>query len=221
MPRPPAGSASPPSPAGPGLTQVGTSLVVAARGHSPIVLIVGEIPPGAKNSLQSMDQRKFAEACGARFHSITSVDNAADEIAEAFYAARVHRGPVVLNLPIDLQEKSFDWDWDYRPSHRVLPPLLEAPSEAALAPVADKLAAAERPVIIAGRGARAAKAAIVRLAERTGALLATSLQAQGPVQRRGLRHRHLRRLRLPPRRGTAGGGRLRPRGGRRAWLLHQ
>ncbi len=164
---------------GPGLTQVGTSLVVAARGHSPVVLIVGEIPPGAKNSLQSMDQRKFVEACGARFHSITSVNNAADEIAEAFYAARVHRGPVVLNLPIDLQEKSFDWDWDYRPSHRVLPALLEAPSEAALAPVADQLAAAERPVIIAGRGARAAKAAIVQLAERTGALLATSLQAKG------------------------------------------
>jgi thiamine pyrophosphate-dependent acetolactate synthase large subunit-like protein len=164
---------------GPGLTQVGTSLLVAARGRAPIVVIIGEIPKGAKNNLQSMDQRKFAEACEARFHSITSVDNAADEIAEAFYAARVHRTPVVLNLPIDLQEKSFDWDWEYRPSLGLLPPLAEAPSEASLAPVADKLAAAERPVIIAGRGARAAKAAIVALAERSGALLATSLQAKG------------------------------------------
>ena len=164
---------------GPGLTQVGTSLMVAVRGRAPIVLIIGEIPAGAKNNLQSMDQRKFVEACGARFHTITSVDNAADEIAEAFYAARVHRAPVVLNLPIDLQEKSFDWDWEYRPSHSVLPPLIEAPSEAALTAVADKLIAAERPVIIAGRGARAAKPAILRLAERTGALLATSLQAKG------------------------------------------
>jgi acetolactate synthase-1/2/3 large subunit len=164
---------------GPGLTQVGTSLLIAARGRAPIVLIIGEIPKGAKNSLQSMDQRKFAEACEARFHTITSVDNAADEIAEAFYAARVHRGPVVLNLPLDLQEENFDWDWEYRPSSSVLPPLTEAPSEAALTPVADKLAAAERPVIIAGRGARAAKAAIVSLAERSGALLATSLQAKG------------------------------------------
>ena len=164
---------------GPGLTQVGTSLLVAARARAPIVLIVGEIPHGAKNSLQSMDQRKFAEACEARFCTITSVDNAAEEIAEAFYAARVHRRPVVLNLPIDLQEKSFDWDWDYRPSHKVLPPLAEAPSEAALASVAEKLMAAERPVIIAGRGARAARDAILRLAERAGALLATSLQAKG------------------------------------------
>ena len=106
---------------GPGLTQVGTSLLIAARGRAPIVLIIGEIPKGAKNSLQSMDQRKFAEACEARFHTVTSVDNAADEIAEAFYAARVHRGPVVLNLPLDLQEESFDWDWEYRPSFSVLP----------------------------------------------------------------------------------------------------
>lgn len=164
---------------GPGLTQVGTSLLVAARGKAPIVLIIGEIPKGAKNNLQSMDQRKFVEACEARFVTVTSVDNAAEEIAEAFYAARVHRMPVVLNLPIDLQEKSFDWDWDYRPSQSVLPPLIEAPSEAALTPVMEKLAAAERPVIIAGRGARKAKDAILRLAERTGALLATSLQAKG------------------------------------------
>jgi acetolactate synthase-1/2/3 large subunit len=164
---------------GPGLTQVGTSLLAAARGHSPIVLIIGEIPKGAKNALQAMDQRKFAEACEARFHTITSVDNAADEIAEAFYAARVHSTPVVLNLPMDLQEKSFDWDWAYRSSGEVLSLLAEPPSEAAVARVADKLVAAQRPVIIAGRGARAAKDAIVRLADRAGALLATSLQAKG------------------------------------------
>jgi thiamine pyrophosphate-dependent acetolactate synthase large subunit-like protein len=164
---------------GPGLTQVGTSLLVAARARSPIVLIIGEIPKGAKNSLQAMDQRRFAEACEARYVSVTSVDNAADEIAEAFYAARVHSMPVVLNLPINLQEKSFDWDWEYRPSREVLPPLMEAPSEAALMQVMEKLAAAERPVIIAGRGGRRAKAAILKLAERTGALLATSLLAKG------------------------------------------
>ncbi len=166
---------------GPGLTQVGTSLAVAVRGRVPIVLIIGEIPPGAKNSLQSMDQRRFAEACGARYHNVTSVDNAPDEIAEAFYAARVHRTPVVLNLANDLQEKTFDWDWDYRPSASFITSVMEPPSEHALAAIAEKLAAAERPVIVAGRGARTAgaKAEILRLADRVGALLATSLQAKG------------------------------------------
>ena len=66
-----------------------------------------------------MDQRRFVEASSARFHTITSIDNMAEEIAEAFYAARIHRGPVVLNLPMDLQEEDFDWDYEYRPSTRV------------------------------------------------------------------------------------------------------
>jgi thiamine pyrophosphate-dependent acetolactate synthase large subunit-like protein len=58
---------------------------------------------------------------------------------------------------------------------------VETPGPDALAPVIEKLIAAERPVIIAGRGARAANAkdAIIELADRVGALLATSLQGKG------------------------------------------
>lgn len=166
---------------GPGLTQVGTSLIVAARNKSQLVLVVGEIPAGAKNKTQTMDQRRFVEACSSRFHTITSADNMAEEIAEAFYAARVHRVPVVLNLPMDLQEQSFDWDFDYRPSTLFLPPRVESPHPDLLAPVIEKLMAAERPVIIAGKGAMAAKAKdeILALADRVGALLATSLQGKG------------------------------------------
>lgn len=166
---------------GPGLTQVGTSMIIAARNRSQLVLVVGEIPAGAKNKTQTMDQRRFAEACSAKFVTITSADNMAEEIAEAFYAARVHRVPVVLNLPMDLQEESFDWDFEYRPSFNFLPPRVETPSPDLLSPVIEKLAAAERPVIIAGKGAIAsgAKEEIIRLADRTGALLATSLQGKG------------------------------------------
>ncbi len=166
---------------GPGLTQCGTSLIAAYRGRTPIVLIAGEIQQGAKNKTQSMDQRRFVEASYARFHTVTSLDNMAEEIAEAFYAARVHRVPVVLNLPMDLQEEELDWDYDYRPSTQFLPPRVETPSPDLLAPVIEKLLAAERPVIIAGRGAIAsnAKDAIVELADRVGALLATSLQGKG------------------------------------------
>ncbi len=166
---------------GPGLTQCGTSLIAAYRGRTPVVLIAGEIMQGAKNKTQSMDQRRFVEASYARFHTVTSLDNMAEEIAEAFYAARVHRVPVVLNLPMDLQEESIDWDYDYRPSTQFLPPRVETPSPDLLAPVIEKLIAAERPVIIAGRGAIAsgAKDAIIELADRVGALLATSLQGKG------------------------------------------
>src|ERR1700749_329827 len=110
---------------GPGLTQCGTSLIAAYRGKTPIVLVAGEIEAGAKNSTQSMDQRRFAEASSARFHTITSLDNMAEEIAEAFYAARQYRGPVVLNLPMDLPEEGFDWEYEVFPSTHFLPRPLE------------------------------------------------------------------------------------------------
>lgn len=166
---------------GPGLTQCATSLIAAYRGKTPVVLIAGEIEKGAKNHTQSMDQRRFVEASSARFHTLTSIDNMAEEIAEAFYAARIHRCPVVLNLPMDLQEEDFDWEYEYRPSTQFLPTRLETPSPDQLNAVIEKLIAAERPVIIGGRGAIAAKAKdeIVKLADRTGALLATSLQGKG------------------------------------------
>jgi thiamine pyrophosphate-dependent acetolactate synthase large subunit-like protein len=165
---------------GPGLTQCGTSLIAAYRGKTPLVVIAGEIQPGAKNKTQSMDQKRFVEASSARFFTVTSLDNMAEEIAEAFYAARTGRGPVVLNLPMHLQEENLDWDYEYRPSTDFLPPRTETPSPDLLAPVIEKLIAAERPVIIAGRGARAANAKeeIERLADRVGALLATSLQGK-------------------------------------------
>jgi len=166
---------------GPGLTQCGTSMIAAYRGKTPVVLIAGEIQPGSKNRTQSMDQKRFAEACNTRFHTITSADNMAEEIAEAFYAARVHRCPVLLNLPMGLQEEDFDWDYDYRPSWQFLPKRMETPAPDILAEVVEKLAAAERPVIVAGRGAimAGAKDEIIKLADRTGALLATSLQGKG------------------------------------------
>ena len=166
---------------GPGITQCGTSLIAAYRGKTPVVMIAGEIQPGSKNKTQSMDQKRFVESVNTRFHTITSADNMAEEIAEAFYAARVHRCPVMLNLPMNLQEEEIDWDYDYRPSWQFLPKRMETPAPDILAEVIEKLIAAERPVIVGGRGAiiSGAKDELIKLGDRTGALLATSLQGKG------------------------------------------
>jgi thiamine pyrophosphate-dependent acetolactate synthase large subunit-like protein len=162
---------------GPGLSQCGTSLTQAVRNRSALVLLIGENPKGAKNQLQTFEQKAFTESCGARYVSISSVDNLAEEMAEAFYSARVHRRPVVVSIAHDLQDMSFDWEFDYRPSTDFITKRTELPAEEELAPVVAALAAAERPVIVAGRGARyaGAKEEILALAERIGALVATSL----------------------------------------------
>ncbi len=144
---------------GPGLTQVGTSLVAAVRNRTPtMILVVGEFPVTNKSKTQWIEQRPFVEACGALYHSINSKESVADDIAEAFYAARTDRCPVALNVPMPLQGLKLDWDLDYRPSTLFTPAQIRVPTHEILVGVADRLLAAERPVLLAGRGAQAARA---------------------------------------------------------------
>ena len=138
-------------------------------------------PAGDKNKTQSMDQRRFVEASYARFHTITSTDNMAEEIAEAFYAARVHRVPVVLNLPMNLQEETIDWDYDYQPPTRI-------PATADRNARPGSAGAGDRETRCCGTSGYHCRARRSRRAPRTqssnwptsvGALLATSLQGKG------------------------------------------
>lgn len=167
---------------GPGLTQATTPLIVAARNNSSLVLIVGVQAKDSRDPHQTLDHKKFAEMCGLAFHEVTSADAASQQIAEAFYVARVHKRPVLLNIAMDVQMQTLEWDWDYRPSSEFYtPPSPISPDERALAKVFEALSNADRPVIIAGRGAQKAGArdALIRLAALSGALLATSLPAKG------------------------------------------
>jgi len=166
---------------GPGVTQVGTSLMAAARNRTPLVLVVPEHARGQRNKLQVMNQRRFFEACETRCVALTGTDSVAEDVAEAFYAARVERGPVALCIPADLMEEPFEWALDYRPSKGFVPAMNDEPDPHGLGALVAELLQAERPVIIAGRGARLSGASqdIIKLADWLGALLATSLQAKG------------------------------------------
>jgi len=167
---------------GPGLANAANALLTAARANSPMVIFTGEyIPDGGKGGLQALDQRRFAAACEAEFRQLGRIDALADDIAEGFYTARTKKCPVILNMPQPLWEAELKWDWEYKPSRDYLPAQDLPPPQALVEAAAAKLAAAQRPVIIAGRGAQyaGARAELEKLGERTGALLATSLVAKG------------------------------------------
>lgn len=167
---------------GPGLTQAGTSLVAANRNASSIVVVTGDTPPHFPIKLQQLDQRRFVEACETRYHQVIGIDSLADDVAEAFYAARLHKCPVVLSIDLDMLDREITGEWSYVPSHaRYAPSGRLVASEAALDRLAQELTAARRPLVVAGRGALLAGArdGIVALAERTGALLGTTLLARG------------------------------------------
>jgi thiamine pyrophosphate-dependent acetolactate synthase large subunit-like protein len=167
---------------GPGFTQIMTALAQAARGGVPLVVFAGDAPMGAAWYLQEIDMAPLARATGAHFVQVKSVDRLLDNVREAFLVAAGERRPVVLSVPMDLQRQEYPYMADYIPSADYAPtPQRPVPDPAIVDRLVGMIAEAEKPIFIAGRGATAsgARQALEALAERAGALLATTLFGKG------------------------------------------
>lgn len=156
-----------------GLTNAMTGITEAAKSRTPMLVLAAEAT--APRSNFRVDQTALAEAVGASAVRIRSAGTAVADAAAAWHLAVTERRTVLLNLPLDLQAA---------PATPGAPPgaaLVEAPpaDDSAVASLAAILAAAARPVFIAGRGAVAAGAELSALASSCGALLATSAAAKG------------------------------------------
>ena len=167
---------------GPGLTQIMTALTTASRGRIPLVVFAGEAPIHAKWYNQALDQPPFAAACDAHYISAHSPQRMHHYVREAFYLARHERKPVVLGVPYDLQKQPLPNIGAYQPSSAVLPRVEPTPPHPRqIDELVDKLLRAKCPIILAGRGVlqSGATAEVEEIAERSGALLATTLLARG------------------------------------------
>jgi thiamine pyrophosphate-dependent acetolactate synthase large subunit-like protein len=159
---------------GPGLTNTVTPLVEAARSRTPLVLVTADTDSEIPWHPQVLDQARLAGAAEAAFVSVRSAASAAADTAGAFALARAERRPVVLDVPVRLPAEPLT---DARPVPRQ-DVTAEAADEDIDAAVALALSA-RHVVVLAGRGAvrAGAREALVELADRLGALLATSLPA--------------------------------------------
>jgi thiamine pyrophosphate-dependent acetolactate synthase large subunit-like protein len=163
---------------GPGLTNTITGLTEAAKSRTPLVLLAADTPASAPRSNFRVDQRGLAEAVGAGHDRLETQHTAVEDARRAWWRARAERRPIVLSMPIDVQ--AGEADTGTLEPLPALPPSPE-PDPAAVARAARLLETAERPLLIAGRGAALAGARepIEALADATGALLITSAVANG------------------------------------------
>ncbi len=164
---------------GPGLTNTLTGLTEAAKSRTPLLVLAGETPAAALTSNFRIDQHDLVESVGAIADRVFSAQTAADDAQRAYHRALTERRPVVLMLPIDIQAQPAGQTEPSRPAPRAPEP--PQPPPHAINAAADLLQGASRPAIIAGRGAVIAGAAgaIEQLANRIGAVLATSAPANG------------------------------------------
>ena len=173
---------------GPGLTNTATGLAEAVKHRSGVLLLSGDQPTGGPRPID-IDQGAFAAALGARTVRVTDPATARGTVACALELARGGKCPVVLSLPADMLGATVP-DLRARGAvpdqtavlalaacQAIFPVLVAAEVGAAL----DALASARRPLLLAGLGAYRSGAArpIAVLADRLGALLTTTVMADG------------------------------------------
>jgi acetolactate synthase I/II/III large subunit len=165
---------------GPGLTNAMTGLTEAAKSRTPLLVLAADMPGAAVRSNFRIDQVGLVEAVGATAERVHGPASAMADVARAVRRARVERRAVVLMLALDVQAAELP---DGAPAAVADggAPAPPSPAASAVRALADLLAGARRPAIIAGRGAVLAGAGgpLRALGERTGAVLATSAVANG------------------------------------------
>jgi len=157
-----------------GLTNAMTGLTEAAKSRTPMLVLAAEATQPRSNFY--VDQSGLAEAVGVVPIRVADPDLAVDRAREAFLTARDGRRVVLLNLPLEVQAAEVD----VGPPEPVPPaPQPLEPDAPAVDRLVEALGRSRRPVFVAGRGARGSRQELEDLADRCGALLATSAVAKG------------------------------------------
>ena len=162
---------------GAGVTNIATGLAEAAKHGSGVLVLCGDAPVEGLRP-NDIDQTAFAAVLGARVVRVTDPATARAATAEALQLARTGRCPVLLCLPNDLMGAEVPGD---AAVPAVRPAARPEPVPAEVEAVLDALAGARRPLLLAGLGAwrSGAGKSIVDLGDRLGALLATTVMADG------------------------------------------
>jgi thiamine pyrophosphate-dependent acetolactate synthase large subunit-like protein/rubredoxin len=166
---------------GPGATNLATGLYDAALDHSPVLVLSGMVArqfigPG---SLQEIDQHSFFEPICV-FNKILMTEDQLTMLATlAVKHALLDRGVSNIGIPNDVQK--LPCDKHIQPFEGRMPSLAFGVEDALIEKAAKAIDQAERPVIIAGFGARGQGNKLLKLAETISAPIVTTFRAKGVI----------------------------------------
>jgi tartronate-semialdehyde synthase len=168
---------------GPAGTDMITGLYSASADSIPILCITGQAPVAKlhKEDFQAVDITSIAAPLTKMAVTVLEPAQVPGAFQQAFHLMRSGRpGPVLIDLPIDVQLAEIEFDVDtYEPLPVYKPRATRAQIEKAL----DLLEAADRPLIVAGGGIINADAAdlLVEFAELTGVPVVPTLMGWGTI----------------------------------------
>lgn len=170
---------------GPGATNLVTGIATAYMDSSPIVAITGQVPRPliGKDAFQEADIIGITTPITKCNFQIRSAAEVPRIVKTAFHIASTgRRGPVLIDVPRDVQTEEAEMEFNDRVELRGYRPVYD-PHPLQVERAAQLLAEAERPVIVAGGGVIAANACqeLVALAELLLAPVATTLMGKGAI----------------------------------------
>jgi tartronate-semialdehyde synthase len=168
---------------GPGGTDMITGLYSAWGDSVPLLCITGQAPVAKlhKEDFQAVDIAAIAAPVTKLAVTVMEGAQIPGTLQRAFHTMRSGRpGPVLVDLPVDVQLTEIDFDID---TYEPLPVHRPAMTAAQAGRVLDLLAAAQRPVIVAGGGVVSADAAgeLVGLAELLDVPVVPTLMGWGAI----------------------------------------
>ena len=168
---------------GPGGTDMITGLYSAIADSIPILCITGQAPRARlyKEDFQAVDIESISKPVTKWSCTVREPGQLPRAFQQAFHVMRSGRpGPVLLDLPFDVQMAEIEFDID---TYEPLPVYKPAATRRQIDKAFDMLCKAERPLIVAGGGIINADACdlLVELAELTGVPVIPTLMGWGSI----------------------------------------
>lgn len=166
---------------GPAGTDMITGLYSATGDSIPILCITGQAPTAViqKEDFQAVDIASIAKPVTKAATTVMEAAQVPGVFQQAFHLMRSGRpGPVLIDLPIDVQLTEIDFDPE---TYEPLPAFKPAATRAQIEKALTLLNASERPLIVAGGGIINADASdlLVEFAELTGTPVVPTLMGWG------------------------------------------
>ncbi|WP_458248733.1 thiamine pyrophosphate-dependent enzyme [Streptomyces sp. MAI_2237] len=162
---------------GPGSVHLLNGLYDAAKSHTPVLAIAGQVPLAELGTdyFQEVDNDALFSDVAVFRATITSADQMPQMLETAVRHALGRKGVAVLTVPGDLGERELSTD---RPARFALDAPLSRPEEPAVRRAAELLDRSERVTLLVGRGAHGAREDVLALADRLAAPMVLTLKAK-------------------------------------------
>ncbi|HVW58113.1 MAG TPA: 5-guanidino-2-oxopentanoate decarboxylase [Rhizobiaceae bacterium] len=172
---------------GPGLTNALTAMAQARADSVPMLVVTGANRRSSlghgRGALHELPDQRAVTSTITRFsHTLLDPNDLADVMARTFAVFASGRpGPVHIEIPIDVMAERIE-----RPAPRPIRNRAPRADAASVGELAELCRNAEKPVIIAGGGARFYDMAVRGLAERLDAPVVTTVNGRGLLARHPL-----------------------------------